>query len=218
MILYSDAHTAYPDDHWALADGTRGEPWYVCTFESKDGVCIMWMVNPTDARGYRSILRLVTSVTTPCAHAYASADGMRGTLNRAFTLEEHQALGAARAVAIKVYEAIGLVAQVYIAGNKAHSLHKDSGTIVLGSTSEPLMLHGHVIGRGNSSQVYAEGLPPLGGPPLGEAFNFDPSAKSKHPWPSSSSAMIAFAQLAAKHVFAMPSHGCVSLARVRSML
>ena len=83
------------------------------------------------------------------------------------------------------YEAEGMVAQVEVAGNNAHSFV--DGIFAIGTTGEPGMLHGHVIGRGDPAACYAESKSVLGGPPPGRLFNMrgdgtDDGNKSKLKW------------------------------------
>lgn len=174
----------YPPDHFSLNNGSDGEEWFVCALSVSMGSpleetksynqCLtsdpktmtdpvfMIKVNMNDSRGFRTIVRLVT----------ANRTDMKSTLNRSYSLLEKQGLGLVSALVSHVYEkCFGLIPQVEILGNRAHGL--EDGKIVLGSKSEPLMLHSHCYGRGDPEHAYITELPhvKLGGPRPGENFD-----------------------------------------------
>lgn len=155
----------YPTCHFSLADGslTEGqEDWFVAVVQYKKGPYYLIKVNPTDARGLRSIVRLISQRKSE----------MKETLNRPYTLQEKQGLAHVLALVSHIYEQeLGLVAQVEIAGNNAHDF-KD-GHMILGKPTEPIMCHGHVVGRGDPHYAYITELPDLklGGQRPGEPFN-----------------------------------------------
>jgi hypothetical protein len=175
---------SYPAKHFSLDNGATRPEWWVTTLKIKPvgGIGseshMMVKLNPSDARGYRALVVLVTP----------SAVDMPGTLNRPYSLGEKQALYRALALVAHVYESLGLVAQTEVAGNNAHSW--TDGKLVLGTPSEPIMLHGHVLGRGDPGRAYVPGLPDfhLGGPPPGRLFNMrgdgsDAGNTRKEKWP-----------------------------------
>ena len=78
-------------------------------------------------------------------------------------------LSTALTILAAAYKNQGLIAQISIAGNNAQSV-TPAGRIQLGNEKEPLLLHGHMIGRGNLASSYI-GNVPLKGPAAGHEMN-----------------------------------------------
>lgn len=85
-----------PDTHWALHRPEAKDANFVILLQSND-VRVAVILNPTDSRGYRSIVHIV-------------ADVMKSTLNRLATIPEKQALFTVLALMAHVYESTGLIA------------------------------------------------------------------------------------------------------------
>jgi probable phosphoglycerate mutase len=115
-------------------------------------------LNPTDKRGYRSLVRLINN------------DRMVSTINREYTSSERIGLALTMALITEAYTRIVPIAQNALAGNNAHSLDPKTGIVQLGTSEEPIFLHGHVFGRGNPEVKYIEDIP-LDGPTLGVIFD-----------------------------------------------
>ena len=113
-------------------------------------------INPTDSRGYRTIVGLTNSQ-------------MSSTLNRKYTSMERLAVHSVTSLMEVIYERIGLIAQSEVAGNNCQDICPSSGDVIVGY-SEPSCLHAHLIGRGQLGREYISGNP-LTGPRVGEMFN-----------------------------------------------
>lgn len=171
----------YPKGHFSLSNG-HGEKWFVMALRYKNGPCYLIKANPSDARGLRSIVVLITP----------DAADMHTTINRPYTLLEKQGLLYVASLVAHVCETcFGVVVQVEMAGNNAHDFKENK--VILGKSSEPIMNHLHLICRGNPNHAYISELPDLklGGPVPGEMFNMrgdakegDPGNMSKVKWPS----------------------------------
>ena len=166
----------YPDSHFALSVGDKGEPWYVATLQvgGADEPLIMVRLNPNDARGFQATAVLVTESTAT----------MRSTLNRGYTVDEQFALGVVLALTAAAYSHEHLVPQINVAGDDAHAMV--DGRLVIGNAKEPGTLYGHVIGRGDPSATVIGGSA-LGGPVPGALFNMrgdgkDAGNTSKTAW------------------------------------
>lgn len=192
----------YPPDHFSLENGCKAENWFVAAVRYKKGPCYLVKVNPTDSRGFRTIVRLIEK----------NISDMKNTLNRPYSLLEKQGLLHVMATVAHVYdECFKLVAQMEVAGNNAHDFRvcenkgdaksddKSTGPVfILGKQSEPIMLHGHITGRGHTEHIYFPSILPeqkLGGPRPGQPFNGrgdahepgpggDTGNMSKNKWPS----------------------------------
>ena len=152
----------YADNHWAVHCPVKSDANFVARFRYPSGPEMAVKVNTTDSRGYRSIIGLV-------------APDMRSTFNRSYTFEEKTALHLSLGVMSQVYENLGVIAQVEVAGNNSQSF--ENGQVFLGNDKEPSLLHGHLIGRGNPTHDYIKGVA-LRGPIPGELFNMrEPKSK-----------------------------------------
>ncbi|CAF3017907.1 unnamed protein product [Rotaria socialis] len=155
---------SYSSDHWALQPYslTNSNVIALAYFEQSDyAVCI----HPEDKRGYRSIIRLIKN------------DQMISTINREYTSSERIGLALVMALVTEAYTRILPIAQNAVLGNNAHSFDPKTSTIQLGTSEEPIFLHGHVFGRGNPKEHYIENIP-LDGPIPGMIF--DLRAQSPH--------------------------------------
>jgi hypothetical protein len=153
----------YPENHFALSNGSKGEEFVIARYRYRCCVTLreahyLVKVNPSDRREYRSLVVLITS----------DQKDMETTLNRPYSLLEKQGLFYLLSLVGHAYNELDLEAQIEVAGNNAHDF-KD-GFFTLGKKNEPLMLHGHVIGRGDPSHEYITGIK-LGGPSPGSLFN-----------------------------------------------
>ena len=152
----------------------------------------VFYANPTDARGYRSILKLVPS---------HDQKDMHSVYNRPYAYYEVAGLYSVVPIIIEAYKKLGVYAQVADLGNNAHlfvseeerkNFFKDKatggyfkgplpegaeaepaklpvGTMIIGSKTEPGALHVHFIGRGDPNHDYVRGVP-LNGPNPGKVF------------------------------------------------
>lgn len=145
----------YDAGHWAHYISTPKDENFIAELLIY-GVRIILKVNPTDARGYRTL-------------AVLTDEKMSTTYNREYTIEEHLALSTAMTMLVLAYKEHGIVAQIYVAGNNSQSITAN-GKIQLGNDKEPSRLHGHVIGRGNPHLAYIADVP-LRGPKAGLEFN-----------------------------------------------
>ncbi len=155
----------YSSEHWSSQYPRMEDPQFIARLKVR-GFFFAFYINPTDSRGYRSIVRLVNK-------------DMLTTYNRAYTFEEKAALQLALSVLVEAYETLGLITQVEVAGNNSQSFDAGKGETFVGKPSEPSMLHGHVIGRGNPEFEYITGIK-LGGPIPGALFNMrgnDPNSE-----------------------------------------
>ena len=157
-IVY--AKVTYPPHHWALQRCTAKSPNYVADFAYKVGDNISYYnvkMNPTDSRGYRAIVSL------------ADAD-IASTLNRAYWNSEIDGLMSTLSVTSRAMSKLGGIVQVEVAGNNSHVFDPATGVTTLGTPSEPSMLHGHLILRGNPETCLVDDVP-LRGPTPGNLFN-----------------------------------------------
>ncbi len=163
----------YESSHWAMKRTTAQDANFIAVGRFGDSEYTIYL-NPTDSRGYRSIVSL--SDTTDLSMGY----------NRDYTTHERIGLNLLIALVTEIYAKIGLEAQSAVAGNNSHSFDPETGITYIGSPKEPSMLHGHVMGRGNPSGEYVDGVP-LGGPQPGELFDMRgitniPGNNSKTKW------------------------------------
>ena len=155
---------AYPPHHWVLQPLTLTDLNVVALvyFQQCDYAVYL---NPSDKRGYRSIVRLINN------------DRMLSTINREYTSSERIGLALSMAMVTDAYARIVPIAQNVVAGNNAHSFDPQTGTVHMGTVDEPIFLHGHVYGRGNPKENYIADVP-LDGPVPGLVF--DLRAQSSH--------------------------------------
>lgn len=150
-------NVSYPSDHWALQ---------TCSLAEKGTIAIVYFqdlyygiyINPNDKRGYRSIVRLIDN------------NDMISTLNRDYTSAERVGLALVMSLMTETYNLIVPTAQSMILGNNCHSFDFNTGIIQLGDAKEPLLLHGHIIGRGNPKKKYINNVE-LDGPVPGLVFD-----------------------------------------------
>lgn len=147
----------YSPTHWAMKRVTPDDPHFIAKAIFRSFEYTIYL-NPTDSRGYRSIICLTDPI-----------DLSKG-YNRDYSPEERIGLNLLIALVTQVYAKIGLEAQSAVAGNNSHSFDPEMGITYIGSSKEPSMLHGHIFGRGNPQGEYIEGVK-LGGPIPGELFD-----------------------------------------------
>ncbi|MCI5052103.1 MAG: hypothetical protein MRY21_03075 [Simkaniaceae bacterium] len=148
----------YSSDHWAMEVKTWEEhPGLIAKAKYENSEYTFYL-NPTDKRGYRSIVTLTDS-----CHPGS-------VFNRDYTPEERIGLGLFIQLVADVYSQIVPIAQTAVAGNNSHSFNMETGITYIGSSHEPSMLHGHVIGRGNPECAYI-GEVKLDGPVPGQLFD-----------------------------------------------
>lgn len=164
----------YPASHWANHLPTNEDNDFIAALEI-NGVKIAFKVNPTDARGYRSIVALLPE----------DGKAMSSTFNRSYSTEEEVALSIGLTILALAYKKFGMAAQTSVAGNNAQSVTA-SGKVLYGNEKEPHLLHGHVIGRGNPPTCYISNVT-LKGPKAGLEMNLrgdgsDEGNTSKEKW------------------------------------
>ena len=147
----------YPATHWALQPYTLADPKVIALARYMNAEYALYM-NPTDKRGYRSLIRLIQN------------NDMASTINRDYTSEERIGLNLLIALMTDTYIRIAPIVQSAVAGNNAHALESESGIPLLGVPHEPSFLHGHIWARGNPNGCYIEDVK-LDGPIPG--LNFD---------------------------------------------
>lgn len=162
---------SYPSSHWAKCIPQASDENFIAILEIL-GIKIALRLNATDARGYRSIARLID-------------DDMESTFNREYTETEKLALNIALSILSSIYERYGMAVQTEIAGNNSQCVTKE-GKLLLGNEKEPSLLHGHIIARGNPATCYIAGVT-LKGPEAGKLFNMrgdgtDEGNASKATW------------------------------------
>ena len=153
-----------PSDHWALQPLSLKNTSVVAVAYFERSMYAVHM-HPHDKRGYRSIVRLIDN------------EAMLSTLNRQYSTSERIGLALLMASVTEAYTRILPIGQNIVAGNNAHKFDPATGTLQLGTSDEPISLHGHVIGRGNPEEHYIDGIP-LDGPVPG--LIFDLRAQSVH--------------------------------------
>ncbi len=164
----------YAGQHWAMKQTTPESINFIAKATYKNSEYAIYL-NPSDSRGYRSIVTLTDSIDPST------------TFNRDYTLEESIGLNLLITLVTQVYSKIDLVSQSSVAGNNSHSFDPNTGIFQIGNSKEPSMLHGHVYGRGNPNGEYIEGVK-LGGPAPGEIFDMRgatpnvPGNESKTKW------------------------------------
>lgn len=155
-ILSEDGHTAYyskqyPEDSYFMKQKTWDFPYliarahYTTRNEDESGQeSYDIFLNPTDSRGYRSIVSLTAPV-------------IASTFNREYTTKERKGLGILSLMICEVYSKIVPIAQMEIAGNNSQWLDESTGITHIGTPNEPCTLHAHIFGRGNPSTEYIDG-------------------------------------------------------------
>lgn len=166
----------YQHDHWAMLPLLLVNEHVVALASYKNSQYAI-LLNPTDKRGYRCIIRLIDN------------NDMSTVLNREYTSEETMGLLLITQLIVEVYNKIVPIVQVSIAGNNAHSFDKETGIISLGKPEEPSILHSHVYGRGNPQKQYIDDVALDGPAPsiifdmMGKTPNI-PGNEMKIPWES----------------------------------
>lgn len=166
-------NTCLPD-HWALQPYHLDDPKVVGLAYYKGSEYAIY-INPTDKRGYRCIVRLISNMD------------MKSTINRGYTHEEHHGLSLVVGLVENAYRNIVPIVQTFKAGNNAHEFDLKTRTIRIGKAEEPSILHAHVIGRGDPEAEYIEGVrldgpnPGLNFDMMGKTMN-EPGNDKKVPW------------------------------------
>lgn len=145
----------YPDNHFAITPISADDPTLIA-FITEGEFQFAWIVNPTDRRRYRTILRILNQ------------DAMESVVNRVSTPAEYQALMKATGRVLSSYLQLGLLPQCTLAGNNSLSLI--DGKVKLGNAHEPYFLHMHIWGVGDPDMAYIPGLT-LRGPAPNEQFD-----------------------------------------------
>ncbi|WP_058518369.1 hypothetical protein [Legionella parisiensis] len=154
----------YLKEHWAL-DYTRAGT-SIAHVKVKGKYNYSVILNPTDCRGYRTIIRYLNNGYSDISSA----------LNRPYTVAEERGLNAVAAMMEQVYKNMGLIPQFAQLGNNSHYFDEKTREITIGNEEEPGMLHLHLWGRGDPEHEYIPHVP-LRGPKPG--LMFDLIAKSK---------------------------------------
>ena len=154
---FRPSNFSYPAHHWVLRPLTFAEPSMIALAFFQQSTYAIHL-NPSDKRGYRSIVRLVDN------------SRMRSTINRPYTSSERIGLALTMAMATEAYSHVVPIAQNAVAGNNAHSFDMETGLTGLGNAEEPIFLHGHVYGRGNPNGNYIDDVL-LDGPAPGLVFD-----------------------------------------------
>jgi 2,3-bisphosphoglycerate-dependent phosphoglycerate mutase len=150
--------TSVPSNHWALQPLSLTDTSVIALAYFERSMYAVYM-HPHDKRGYRSIVRLIDN------------DAMLSTLNRVYSTSERIGLALLMASVTESYTRILPIAQNMVAGNNAHKFDSIMRTIQLGTSEEPIFLHGHIVGRGDPDEHYIENIP-LDGPVPGLIFDF----------------------------------------------
>lgn len=153
---------AYPTDHWALQPYTLEDPKVIALANYKGSEYAIY-TNPTDKRGYRSIVRFVNH------------SDMSSTVNRDYTQQEQRGLALVVEMVEGVFRQFAPIVQTFKAGNNSHKFDLETRTTLIGRAEEPSFLHTHIVGRGDPEAGYIEGIP-LDGPVAG--LNFDMMGKT----------------------------------------
>ncbi|HBD7141545.1 TPA: Dot/Icm T4SS effector Ceg15 [Legionella pneumophila] len=157
----------YSPGHWSIDYTRAGTSIAVITVRNKYHYSVI--LNPTDCRGYRIIIRYLNEGDSSLSSAF----------NRPYTVSEQRGLNDVASLMTQVYEKLGLIVQFSQLGNNSQSFDKETGVTLIGSEEEPSMLHLHMWGRGDPDMEYIAGVP-LRGPEPG--LMFDLIAKNKtHP-------------------------------------
>jgi hypothetical protein len=153
----------YDDSHWSL----KIDEQYVVRYVKERIYRFVIMLNPTDCRGYRLLIKYIGNDND--MH-------IKNTFNRKYTNDERKALLSITSNICTVLETFDLITQIEVAGNNSH--YFDNLTTYVGTEKEPSMLHSHVICRGNPFNNYI-GSVALRGPEPGQLFNM---REGKIPW------------------------------------
>lgn len=157
----------YSPGHWSIDYTRAGTSIADITVRNKYHYSVI--LNPTDCRGYRIIIRYLNEGDSSLSSAF----------NRPYTVSEQRGLNDVASLMTQVYEKLGLIVQFSQLGNNSQSFDKETGVTLVGSEEEPSMLHLHMWGRGDPDMEYIPGVP-LKGPEPG--LMFDLIAKNKtHP-------------------------------------
>nr|WP_238584481.1 hypothetical protein [Legionella gratiana] len=154
----------YPKEHWAIDYTKAGTSIAHVNVNAKYNYSII--LNPTDCRGYRIIIRYLNDTQSDIASA----------LNRPYTVAEERGLNEVTAMMERVYEHMGLIPQFSQLGNNSQHFDEITRETIIGNEEEPGMLHLHLWGRGDPKHEFIPGVP-LRGPEPG--LMFDLIAKSK---------------------------------------
>lgn len=163
----------YDPKHWSLEKKDESSPEFIrfmhVDIEGTKYHFVIY-VNPTDRRGYRTIIKYLGT-----KDEYSKGVVDSSTFNRSYTENEIYALKLCETRLYIAYQKAGLFPQQANAGNNSHCA-KD-GKMVVGAKEEPSFLHCHFFGRGSPKEEYIPGIP-LGGPAPGEIFDMRGKTKS----------------------------------------
>ena len=128
----------YPSDHWANIQPIElDHPRVVATTYYKDKQYSIFM-NPTDKRGYRSIVLYAKDIN----------GDRKSTFNRDYSSTERIGLALTIQLVCEAYERIVPISQSAIAGNVSQKFDSLTGITSLGTEKEPTLLHAHIFGSG----------------------------------------------------------------------
>ncbi|KAF0973389.1 hypothetical protein FDP41_008093 [Naegleria fowleri] len=160
--LYFDK--SYPSTHWVMQPFTLSDPKVICLIKFKSKCEYVVHLNPTDRRGYRSIVRFINN------------QDMASTFNRDYTTTERIGLALSLQFIAEAYSKICPISQIAVAGNNSHHVDLENHLVLMGHEDEPSFLHGHVWARGFPNEQYVQDVE-LGGPMPGEIFDMRATAK-----------------------------------------
>jgi len=146
----------YPDNHYVFKSKTNKTCVCSLRYTNNDNIYeYLVELNPTDSRGYRTIVGL-------------NAFFRQTQLNRQYSAEEKQGMLIISNIVMCAFEEFGLIPQLEVAGN--NSQYSENFTSYCGTIEEPSILHSHIICRGDPARAYISNIK-LGGPKLGQLFN-----------------------------------------------
>lgn len=157
--LIHNTQIKYPKTHWVFNWHSK----FLIKIVSIDNFVFAVSLNPTDARGYRTIVRYISDNVNDIDN------NIENTLNREYTYDETIALLTVTARFSECFKTYGLLPQIEIAGNN-YNYFKDN-KMFIGTKDEPCMLHSHIINRGIPYRCYIATDVPLLGPLPGDLFN-----------------------------------------------
>jgi hypothetical protein len=159
----------YASNHWACRMLTETDDQFIA-FITKNNYRFLVKLNPTDSRGYRTIVQYCGQFQ------FDGTTDINNTFNRLYTVKEKTALFEVTSEVSEYYELLGLVTEIEYAGNNSHEFKNE--TLYLGKQDEPSMLHTHIICRGDPEHAYI-GNVKLRGPIPHESFDM---RKGKTEW------------------------------------
>src|SRR5437763_1092589 len=130
-IIYNNF--VYNKNHWACNTSKNVDNFI--TLIDKNNFSFLVKLNPTDSRGYRTIIQFLGKTN--------DVENINNTFNRSYTIDEKNALFSVTSEIASYYEKLGVIAQIEYAGNNSHEFKNN--TLYMGKENEPSMLHSHII-------------------------------------------------------------------------